>query len=86
MTLALLRDWTDAGAGPRHARLLLRQWLAGSQPSPDALPRSVPPPARFLAEWPRLAASLEETARIASRHPSADGSERLLVRLHDGRT
>ena len=86
MTLALLRAWTDAGAGPRHARLLLRQWLAGAQPAPDALPRSLPPAARFLAEWPRLAASLEELARIVSRHPSTDGSERLLVRLHDGRT
>jgi len=86
MSLAFLRDWTAAGAAPVHQRLLLRRWLAGFELDAAAARASIPFPARLLANLPELARAQEELARIVSRHPSSDGSSRLLVRLADSRT
>jgi len=78
--------WARAGAGPRHRRMLLRRWLAGGELTPDAAPPSQPFSASLRARLPELGRALEALAAVASRHPSADGSLRLLVRLADGRT
>jgi 23S rRNA (adenine2503-C2)-methyltransferase len=74
------------GGRPVHVHQLLRAWAQGG----PAAPRGQDP-ARFLpralhAAWPGLAAALDGLASIESRHPAADGSERLLVRLRDGQT
>ncbi len=72
------------GAGPLHVRRLLRQWLLArplDEPyrgDPNFLP------ARVREALPALAATLDELARIRSRHPAGDGGERLLVELADG--
>jgi 23S rRNA (adenine2503-C2)-methyltransferase len=86
MTLKALTEWTQAGAGEKQARLLLRRWLSGAELSPHTLPASCSASARFLDAWPALQNALESRARILSRHPSDDSSERLLIRLHDGET
>jgi 23S rRNA (adenine2503-C2)-methyltransferase len=76
----------DAGAAPPHEHHLLRQWLHAAPL--DAPYRGDPAflPKRLRAALPAIAATLDGVARVASRHPSADGAERLLVALHDGRT
>ncbi len=86
MTLAFLRDWTLAGAGAVHQRLLLRRWLSGLGVDVSAARPSVQFPASLIARLPEFAGNLELIARIVSRHPSADSSSRLLIRLSDGRT
>jgi 23S rRNA (adenine2503-C2)-methyltransferase len=87
MQLATLRDrLRAAGAGPAHERRILRLWCnalpqeAGKRRIEDFLP------ARLRAELPAIEAELRALARIASVHPGADGSERLLVELADGQT
>jgi 23S rRNA (adenine2503-C2)-methyltransferase len=74
------------GAGPLHEAALLRHWSAGR--APDAGRRRVEDflPAPLRAQLPALGVALESVARLESRHPAADGSERLLVRLADGQT
>jgi len=74
------------GAGPLHEQHLLRCW---AQQRPLARRGAEPArflPARVLAAWPDLAAPLDRLAVLRSRHPGADGSERLLVGLEDGQT
>ncbi|MCP1607298.1 RNA methyltransferase [Pseudomonas citronellolis] len=76
----------DLGALPRHRGRMLRAWLQGRaldagtkrQASEDFLPLAV------RNAVPELAAQLEGLARLYSRHPAGDGSERLLVSLADG--
>lgn len=75
-----------AGAGPTHAYRVLRLWA-------NALPQSSGKrqpahflPASLLAAMPAIEAELAGLARIASVHPGADGSQRLLVALADGQT
>jgi len=76
----------DLGALPVHRARMLRAWLQGRaldsgtrrQASEDFLPLSV---RNGVAD---IAAELEQLARLHSRHPGADGSERLLVQLRDG--
>ena len=76
----------DLGALPRHRGRMLRAWLQGRaldagtkrQASEDFLPLAV------RNAVPELAAQLEGLARLHSRHPAGDGSERLLVSLADG--
>ncbi|MCZ2498778.1 RNA methyltransferase [Xylophilus sp. Kf1] len=76
----------DAGAGPLHQRRILRHW---SQALPQHSGKRSPAsfyPASLLAALPDIEAGLDALARIASAHPGADGSERLLVTLADGQT
>ncbi|HUR28230.1 MAG TPA: RNA methyltransferase [Planctomycetota bacterium] len=86
MTLAFLREWTEAGAGAVHRRILLRRWLSGRAVSEGATRASEQFPAAVIAKLPALATELDKIACIVSRHPSSDGSTRLLIRLADGRT
>lgn len=75
-----------AGARPVHERRVLRLWAqalpqdSGRIDIGDFLPR------KLRDELPAIVAGLEGLARIVSRHPAQDGSERLLVRLADGQT
>jgi 23S rRNA (adenine2503-C2)-methyltransferase len=76
----------DLGALPLHEERLLRRWVR-AQPqhgSRRALQDFLPKP--LLQAWPGLQADLEGLARVASAHPAADGSARLLVALADGQT
>jgi 23S rRNA (adenine2503-C2)-methyltransferase len=74
----------DAGAAPPHASWLLRQWLRGAPL--DAPFRGDPGflPKRVRDALPEVGAWLDGVAAVASRHPAADGGERLLVSLADG--
>ena len=74
------------GAKPPHAQRLLRQWA-------NALPMHAGrrQPAHWLPQalrqaLPALAEEWQGLARLLSRHPGQDGSERLLVALADGQT
>ena len=74
------------GAGPKHEPHLLRSW---AQALPVERPRRRMEtflPKALQAAWPDLAQGLANLAELKSRHPAADGSERLLVALHDGQT
>jgi 23S rRNA (adenine2503-C2)-methyltransferase len=75
-----------AGAGPSHAARVLRLWLAGLPQSHGKRRPEDFYPAALLAALPRFEAQLDALAAVASAHPGADGSERLLVRLADGQT
>jgi 23S rRNA (adenine2503-C2)-methyltransferase len=72
------------GAAPVHEARVLRHWAqarpqdAGRRAVEDFLPR------RLREALPALTAELAALARCRSRHPGADGSERLLVDLADG--
>ncbi|HMN76663.1 MAG TPA: RNA methyltransferase [Burkholderiaceae bacterium] len=74
------------GATRAHQDRVLRLWLhamaqdAGRRRIEDFLPRTL------REALPASSAALAGLARIASRHPAQDGSERLLVALGDGRT
>ena len=76
----------NVGAKPGHERLVLRAWTR-SLPL-DAGPRRADTflPQRLRSALPGLAVELGEIARLHSRHPGSDGSERLLVELADGQT
>ena len=72
------------GALPKHEFRVLRLWS-------QALPQTAGKrqiehflPATLRAALPAIEAELAGLARIESRHPGEDGSERLLVRLGDG--
>ena len=74
------------GAGPKHEAHLLRSWAR-------ALPVERPRrrmetflPKALQRAWPALSQQLESLAQLKSRHPAEDGSERLLIALHDGQT
>lgn len=76
----------DLGALPKHRARMLRAWLQGQaldlgtrrQSSENFLPLAV------RNAVPELGAALDGLARLHSRHPAGDGSERLLVSLADG--
>ncbi|MCA3177321.1 MAG: RNA methyltransferase [Burkholderiaceae bacterium] len=76
----------EAGAAPPHVAWLLRQWLRGGpldapyRGDPNFLPK------RLRGALPELGALLDGLARVESRHPAADGGERLLVSLAGGAT
>lgn len=75
-----------AGANATHGQRVLRLWVqalpqdSGRRDIEDFLPR------RLREALPDIMGELEGLARIASRHPGADGSVRLLVQLADGQT
>jgi 23S rRNA (adenine2503-C2)-methyltransferase len=86
-TISLLRErLRAAGAKPSHERRVLRLWVqalpqdSGRRDIDDFLPRSL------REALPGIMAEFDAVARIASRHPAADGSVRLLVELRDGQT
>lgn len=83
---ALRTQLRALGAGPRHEAHLLRSW---ARALPVERPRRrmdtfLPKPVQRA--WPDVAHSLAGLARLQSRHPAADGSQRLLIGLHDGQT
>ncbi|HSV44750.1 MAG TPA: RNA methyltransferase [Ramlibacter sp.] len=75
-----------AGAKPAHERRVLRLWAnalpqdSGKRDIDDFLPRPL------REALPAIEAELAGLARIVSKHPAQDGSERLLVGLADGQT
>ena len=87
MRIQDLRDRLRAlGAGPRHEHRVLRLWSqALPQDSGSRRPETFMPHALVRA-LPALARELGGLAKLRSRHPSQDGSERLLVDLADGQT
>ena len=85
--IAAIRDrLRRLGAAQAHAERVLRLWLhaaaqdSGRRRIEDFLPRTL------RDALPALAAELAGIARIASRHPAQDGSERLLIELGDAQT
>ncbi|MCJ8168073.1 RNA methyltransferase [Atopomonas sediminilitoris] len=76
----------EFGAKPVHSGRVVRAWLNGKpldtgtrhQKTEDFLPLSV------RHALPQLSDELEQLAVVTERHPAADGSARLLVKLHDG--
>ncbi len=86
MQSALEEDWTQAGAAPDHLRALMRRWLSGRAPDAATARPSAPFSAALIARLPALVERVDSLARVISRHPSADGSTRLLIALADGRT
>jgi 23S rRNA (adenine2503-C2)-methyltransferase len=85
MRIETLRERLRAlGALPKHEFRVLRLW---SQSLPQTSGRRQIEhflPASLRAELPAIEAELAALARVESRHPGEDGSERLLVRLGDG--
>ena len=83
--IAAVRDHLRGlGAARAHEDRGLRLWLhamaqdGGRRRIEDFLPRAL------REALPALSAELAGLARIASRHPARDGSERVLVELADG--
>jgi 23S rRNA (adenine2503-C2)-methyltransferase len=76
----------DHGAKPAHEARVLRAWLqarpldSGPRPAEHCLPLAL------REALPALGERLAALARVASEHPGADGSARLLVALADGQT
>ncbi len=76
----------DAGAKPGHEAAILRAWTHarpldhGSRAPEDFLPLAL------RHALPGIATELDALARVHTEHAGADGSSRLLVALHDGRT
>jgi 23S rRNA (adenine2503-C2)-methyltransferase len=74
------------GANPKHEDRVLRHWAralpqdSGRRRLEDFMPGAV------RAALPALSDELAGLAQLQSQHPAADGSVRLLVRLHDGQT
>jgi 23S rRNA (adenine2503-C2)-methyltransferase len=83
---ALRERLRGLGAAAPHEGSLLRNWIAarpldaGRRRADDFLP------ARVREALPQLCEDVAAIARLDSRHPAPDGSERLLVRLADGQT
>ena len=87
MRLADLHDrLREAGAGPAHARCVLRAWTqataldGGSRPVESWFPRAL------REALPAFGQKLDGLAALRSEHPGADGSARWLLELADGRT
>jgi 23S rRNA (adenine2503-C2)-methyltransferase len=82
----LIAHLHSQGAGPRHVAHLLRLWV---QALPQGPRRSQPEhflPQRVRHGLPAWQAMLQGLATLQQRHPAEDGSERLLVKLADGKT
>ena len=72
------------GAGPLHVQRVLREWTHAL--APDAHRRKSDDflPLALRQALPALRGELDALATLRERHPGEDGSERLLVGLHDG--
>lgn len=84
-----LEDWdrsfAEAGASPAQFQRLWFHALRGRPASGPAAQRGAPFGRRLLAEVARFEAELDRAARPLERFPSADGAERLVLGLADGR-
>lgn len=69
-----------------HARRVLANWLGGRALDARASRGDAALPATLQRAIPALTAEWDRLAHVDSVHPGADGSERLLVRLSDGRS
>jgi 23S rRNA (adenine2503-C2)-methyltransferase len=82
----LTANLRSLGAGPKHEQYLLRTWaqalplVRGRKQIEHFLPL------RVRVAWPAMANELAALCSLQSAHPAEDGSQRLLVRLHDGKT
>lgn len=77
---------SSLGARPEHRDWILRNWARGLALAQGRRPIASFFPRTLIAELPALAGEFAALARIDSRHPAEDGSERLLVRLADARS
>jgi 23S rRNA (adenine2503-C2)-methyltransferase len=85
---ALERRLAAAGASPRQARRILRDWIRGRGVGAAADSRDAPFGRRLRAELAELARELDSVARVVARQAGSDGSllsERFVVALADGR-
>jgi 23S rRNA (adenine2503-C2)-methyltransferase len=82
----LQQHLTALGAGPRHVQHLLRSWTQALPVDRARRRMETFLPKALREAWPGIAQDLAGLAQLKSRHPAADGSERLLVALHDGQT
>jgi 23S rRNA (adenine2503-C2)-methyltransferase len=74
------------GAKPIHEQRILRLWAqAKPQDSGKRRPEDILP-LQVREDMPALEQALAQLATLTSAHPGDDGSERLLVALHDGQT
>lgn len=78
----------DLGAKECHVERVLRAWVQGKALDHGPGKRAAEDflPLALRNSLPVLAAELDGLAALASEHPGADGSARLLVRLADGQT
>lgn len=78
----------DAGAKSCHEDRVFRAWLAGGALDLGGKRRQAEHyfPLELRRRLPAVEAAWNGLARIASEHGSADGAERLIVRLGDGQT
>ena len=72
------------GAGPLHEQRVLREWTHALAPDSHRRKNDDFLPLALRQALPGLRAELAGLATLRSRHPGEDGSERLLVGLHDG--
>ncbi len=82
----LIERLRTAGAKPVHERRVLVNWLAGRALDARTSRGDAEPPAELARALPMVEAELEAIAAVDSVHPGEDASERLLVRLADGRS
>ncbi len=74
------------GAKSVHARRVLANWLGGRALDARASRGDAALPATLQRAISALTEDWDRLAHVDSVHPGADGSERLLVRLSDGRS
>jgi 23S rRNA (adenine2503-C2)-methyltransferase len=74
------------GATLPHRQYLMRTWTQALPLSRGRRQVEHFLPLRVRERWPGLQAQLQRLATLHSAHPAQDGSQRLLVRLHDGMT
>ncbi len=87
MQLSALRQRLRAlGALPLHEDRILRRWACAQPQAGGRVPLASFLPKPLLAALPGLVEELDGLARVASLHPAADASARLLVALADGQT
>jgi 23S rRNA (adenine2503-C2)-methyltransferase len=86
MQIDAIRDTLRShGAAPLHEARILRQWLRAKPLHEGRTKAEHFLPQRLRAVLPQLGTQLSGLATLRSAHPAVDGSERLLVGLHDGR-
>ncbi len=82
----LLEPFVDAGARPQHVERVVRVWLAGGGVARESPERRLSFSKALRAALDELETRLERVAEVVSEHPGADGGERLLLRLADGKS
>lgn len=74
------------GAAPVHESRVLRRWLHNQDQDSGRRRAEHFLPLALRQALPGLLEDLDALARVQSGHPGEDGSERLLLALHDGQT